>query len=231
MLLYVQQQTETKMRKYKSNQYRGEPYRRRGFNLTANFNQRLAGRLKYFPGGVLLVLMLLFFTKDAFYFNNGAGGAGWQIGTPQVNLWNAHGSRSLPEMRSFALALVNRDRQLNGLSSLVEEPLLSRSAQLHAEDMMKHNYYAHITPEGKNPTDRFAAVGGQGGVGENIMLLSGSMGTGATLNLGIIESFQKSWMYSNGHRVNLLTPQYTRFGYGIISDPVQGKVYAVQNFQ
>jgi uncharacterized protein YkwD len=206
-------------------------YSYRRFDPTANFKKYWAKHLKYLPGLALLVLMLLLSTKDAFYFNNGAGGIDWKIGTPQVNLWTAHSSRPLPELRSFALNLVNRDRQLNGLLPLVEDPLLSQLAQLHAKDMMKRNYYAHVTPEGRTPTDRFAVIGGQGGVGENIMLLSGSLGTGATLNLGTIESFQKSWMYSDGHRANLLKPEYTRLGYGIVSDLVQGKVYAVQNFQ
>ncbi|MCY7389947.1 MAG: CAP domain-containing protein, partial [Leptolyngbyaceae cyanobacterium CAN_BIN12] len=47
---------------------------------------------------------------------------------------------------------------------------------------------------------------------------------------GLIESFQKSWMYSTGHRQNLLKPEYTRFGYGIVVEQISGRAYAVQNF-
>jgi uncharacterized protein YkwD len=187
--------------------------------------------LKYFPGYALFLLCLAFPYKNAFYFDNGSGGTDWRIGNPEVTLWTANSSRSLPEIRAFALKLINPDRQLNGLSQLVEDPLLSQSAQRHAEDMKARNYYAHVTPEGKTPTDRFAALAGQGGVGENIMLQSGSGGTASILNWGLVENFQKSWMYSNGHRANLLNPQYIEVGYGIVADPITSKIYAVQNFQ
>lgn len=187
--------------------------------------------LRYLPGYALLLLCLVLPYKSAFYFNNGTGGTDWKIGNPEVNFWTANNSRSLPELRAFALRLINRDRQLNGLSPLVEDALLTQTAQMHAEDMKARNYYAHVTPEGKTPSDRFNAIGGQGGIGENIMLQSGSVGTFSVLNWGLIESFQKSWMYSDGHRKNLLTPGYRKVGYGIVSDPVTGKIYAVQNFQ
>lgn len=187
--------------------------------------------LKYLPGYALLFVCLAYPYRDAFYFNNGSGGADWNIGKPQVNFWNANSARSITELRVFALELINRDRQINGLPPLVEDSLLAQSAQRHAEDMKARNYYDHLTPEGKTPTDRLADIGGQGGVGENIMLQSGSIGTSATLSWGLIEHFQKGWMYSNGHRANLLNPNYTRVGYGIVSDPMNGKIYAVQNFQ
>lgn len=143
--------------------------------------------LKHLPGYALLLLSLVYSCKHTFYFNNGSGGADWRIGKPEVNVWNANSSRSLPELRTLALKLINRDRQANGLPSLVEDPLLAQSAQRHAEDMKARNFYAHVTPEGKTPTDRFAAVGGIGGVGENIMLQSGTIGNGSVLNWGLIE--------------------------------------------
>lgn len=186
---------------------------------------------KYILGYILLLVCLVYSYKDTFYFNNGLGAVDWSIGKPKVNLWNAHNTRSLTELRVFALELINRDRQLNRLPPLVEDSLLAQSAQSHAEDMKDRNYYAHLTPEGRIPTDRFASIGGQGGVGENIMLQSQSIGISSRLSWGLVENFQKSWMYSNGHRANLLNPHYTRVGYGIVSDPMTGKVYAVQNFQ
>ena len=172
--------------------------------------------------------MLVYYSKDHLYFHNGSGGVAWQIGKPQVNVTNAHIPRSIQEIRTFALELVNRDRLLNGLPPLVEDPLLSQSAQLHAQDMMQRQYYAHITPEGKTPTDRFKEIGGNKGVGENIMEQKGITGIGLTY--GLIEQYQKGWMYSDGHRQNLLTSEYNEFGYGIVFNPVFKTVYAVQNF-
>ena len=130
----------------------------------------------------------------------------------------------VPSLHVFALELVNRDRTLNGLAPLTEP--LSHSAQLHAQDMMERGYYDHVTPEGKTPTDRFEA-GGTVGVGENIIE---QKVLGARLTCGLVEQFQKGWMYSDGHRQNLLTPEYRQFGYGIAINPVTGKMYAVQNF-
>lgn len=178
------------------------------FRYKRYYHRRLISqRLKHFLGCALLLLCLAYASKDTFYFNNGSGGANWKIGKPQVTIWTAGYPRSLPELRAFALELINRDRQINGLPALVEDPLLSQSAQRHAEDMKNRHYYAHITPEGRTPTDRFTALGGQGGVGENIMLQSNSAGKVSILNWGLIENFQKGWMYSNGHRANLLNSE------------------------
>lgn len=178
---------------------------------------------------LLCATVVLYYSKDKWYFVNGTGGTGWQIGSSIAHIGNANQTRTPSELRTFALELVNRDRLLNGLPALVETPLLSRSAQGHAEDMMKRNYYDHVTPEGRTPTERYNHIGGTGGVGENIMYL-GSSPTNY-LNFGLLERFQRSWMYSNGHRVNLLTPNYRYFGYGIVVDPISREVYAVQNFQ
>lgn len=192
---------------------------------------RMPGWVRYVPGLAIVALMLAVSLKDVVYFNNGAGGEGWRIGKPAVTVWTANPGRSLPELRTFAVHLINRDRQLNGLPPLTQDSALNQVAQAHAEDMMQRNYYDHITPEGKTPTDRLAAIGGQGGVGENIMLQSPGSIQLRVLNFGLIETFQTGWMYSDGHRANLLDPRYTRVGYGIVRHPTSGKIYAVQNFQ
>lgn len=160
---------------------------------------------------------------------NGSGGSDWKIGKALATPWTATILRSMPELRVFALQLVNRDRTINNLPPLVEDPLLSKAAQLHAQDMLKRHYFNHVTPEGKTPRDRFVAVGGspRAGIGENILKSSGEKGLGVTY--GELEKAQRGWMYSNGHRANLLTAQYTQFGYGIAVG-AGGQIYAVQMF-
>jgi uncharacterized protein YkwD len=150
---------------------------------------------------------LVYYSKDKLYFNNGSGGTNWKIGNPQTNFINANNERTLPELRQQALLLVNRDRQLNNLKPLIEDPLISLTAQKHSEDMAKRDFYNHTNPEGKTPTDRYHELGGKGGIGENIMYQGSS--PYIALNYGLLEIFQKSWMYSKGHRDNLLTPDYT----------------------
>jgi len=182
--------------------------------------------------GLLLILSCLAYSgKDRFLFTNGIGGANWKIGQPLVTVWNAEASKDEAELRIFAVRLINRDRQLNGLPPLVEDPLLVQAAQLHAEDMKTRNYYAHVTLEGETPTDCLAAVGGSGGVGENIALFHTDMKSLPSLDFGIVEILQRDWMYSDGHRENLLNPSYTKVGFGISIDLRTRKIYAVQNFQ
>jgi uncharacterized protein YkwD len=200
-----------KRSRYKFSNYRGSKFNWKSILLAACI-----------VGGALLE------TKKFLYFDNGQGENGWKIGSSTTSVLNAHQPRSLVENRELALILVNRDRQLNGLSPLLEDKLLSQIAQFHAQDMLARNYYAHVTPEGKTPTDRFIALGGKGGVGENIMEMKGA--TSVQMNYRLIEQFQKSWMYSQGHRTNLLKSEYTRFGYGIVANPITGSVYAVQDF-
>lgn len=183
---------------------------------------------RYVLPGLLAACAVLYYARDAYYFDNGKGGTDWRIGQPRVSFLNVNTTRSLPQLRQFALSLVNRDRQLNGLPPLVEDPLLSQAAQNHAEDMLRRNYFAHVTPEGKTPTDRLAQVGGKGSAGENIAQQTDNMGV--QLNYGLLERFQKGWMYSPGHRQNLLKPDYTCFGYSIVVDTLSGQAYVAQEF-
>ena len=59
--------------------------------------------------------------------------------------------------------------------------MLSQAAQLHAQDMLERQYFNHISLDGKNPRDRYIAVGGSPrvGVGENI-IKGGVQGLGLT---------------------------------------------------
>ena len=180
--------------------------------------------------GLIVFLFLMTAVVDSrklFYFSNGEGAADWQIGEPQITVLTAHQPRSQTEFKQFALELANRDRTLNGLSTLVEDPLLSQAAQGHAEDMFKRDFFDHVSPDGKTPTDRYIAAGGETGAGENIAYFWFNLGIHRTY--GLAEEFQKGWMYSDGHRENLLRPEYTHFGYGIYVD--SGKAYAVQMFR
>ena len=94
--------------------------------------------------------------------------------------------------------------------------------------MLTRHYFAHVNPEGKTPTDRFVQLSGKGEVRENIAQQTGALGM--RLNYGLLERLQKDWMYSEGHRQNLLKQYYTRFGYGIVVDPLNGRMYAAQGF-
>jgi uncharacterized protein YkwD len=149
--------------------------------------------------------------------------------SPDLNLAKAYTPKSLPEVRAYALELVNRDRASHGLPPLVSSSLLEQAAQDHAQDMLKRDYFAHKSPEGKSPRDRFLRFGGSQsvGVGENIYFYQDLRVPG--ISKEIARMFQVGWMNSPGHRKNILTASYKGFGYGIVYG-AGGRQYAVQMF-
>jgi uncharacterized protein YkwD len=137
--------------------------------------------------------------------------------------------RDADQIRQIALELVNRDRAQQGLAPLAEDYLLSGAAGLHAIDMANHSYFDHYNANGQGPTERFSALGGTGGVGENIIYTQ-ILESRKHIDVQLLEDFQLRWMNSSGHRKNLLNPRYTHFGYGIAVSPDGDRVYAVQTF-
>lgn len=140
----------------------------------------------------------------------------------------AYQPRRIDSLRQMALELTNQDRMRHGLPRLRADSLLSKAAQKHAEDMLRRNYFSHYSPEGKTPSDRFAAVGGRNGAAENLLVLRDSSLIGAELGYKRLAYFERGWMSSPGHRQNLLDRRYGRFGFGVA---VSGdRLYAVQLF-
>lgn len=146
-----------------------------------------------------------------------------------VNLFAANQIKSLTEIRMYALALVNQDRQAQGLNPLIANSLLDQVAQTHAEDMLQKNYFDHRSLTGTTPQQRYLQAGGNPrvGIGENIFFYENSMVRG--LSAATVKLFQENWMNSPGHRQNILNPEFVEFGYGIVYGP-GAKQYAVQLF-
>lgn len=164
----------------------------------------------------------------AYQAQNNQGGGDWRMGNPQTSWLAGAIPRESVAIRQYAVALVNRDRELNGAASLLLDYDLSASADRHAADMLARRYFDHVTPEGLDPTDRWQRDGGQGGVGENIAY---SEGLFSFATYSLVEDKQHGLMHSPGHRANLLHGQYSRFGYGVAVDAFSRTVYVVQLFQ
>lgn len=114
--------------------------------------------------------------------------------------------------------LVNEERRRRGVPELRWDPALTLVARAHSRDMWQRGYFGHITPEGDGPAERLRA----GGVsfqraGENLALAP----TIALAHQGLMES--------EGHRRNILDPQFGRIGIGVIDGGVFGKM-VTQNF-
>jgi uncharacterized protein YkwD len=178
--------------------------------------------MKYYRGKTLALSLLSVLGIAWFTMPQGVAKP-WRTHTAS-NLYTTYQSDNLGQLRQMALDLVNRDRTRHGRSPLQPDALLSQAAQRHAEDMLRRHYFSHYTPEGRTPTDRFAAAGGRQSAAENIMMMQGPSGVGYDR----LAYFEEQWMHSSGHRRNLLNSEYGRFGYGIVSSG--SRVFAVQLF-
>ena len=143
---------------------------------------------------------------------------------------NASSTSTNPVLQTFRndiLSLVNQERKKRELASLTRNPFLERSAQAHADDMAKRNFFSHVFPEGTRPEDRIRAVGyfakpctPSASEGEPT---SGSKGDCA-VRVSYGENIAKgqkntrdvmtAWMNSNVHRENILKRDFKELGLG-----------------
>lgn len=110
---------------------------------------------------------------------------------------------------SELLELTNLQRIANGLNALVISLELVEAAQVHSVDMANNNFFSHTGSDGSRPWERAQEQGyGSIFVGENIA-------AGYTSAAAVVEG----WMNSQGHRENILKPEYTEIGFGFFSNP------------
>ncbi|MBV9961311.1 MAG: CvpA family protein [Parafilimonas sp.] len=116
-----------------------------------------------------------------------------------------------PDLEATMLVLVNNERHKAGLQPLAADTALRRVALAHSADMFKRGYFAHITPEGKDPFDRMREAHVRFYLaGENLALAQ-------TLDIA-----HQGLMNSPGHRANILRTGFGRLGIGILDGGVYG---------
>lgn len=102
------------------------------------------------------------------------------------------------------LSLVNQERSKIGLKPLQMDWELARVARMKSQDMAQKNYFSHTSPTYGSPFDMMKQFGiSFRTAGENIA-------SGQTTPKEVMES----WMNSQGHRANILKPEYTHLGVG-----------------
>jgi uncharacterized protein YkwD len=117
--------------------------------------------------------------------------------------------------------LVNQQRQQAGLGALQVSSQLVEEAQIQSTDMAELGVMDHVLPGSALPTlqDRAQYVGyNYSYLGENI-----------AFNYPDDNSVMTAWMNSPGHRANILDPNFTQMGVGIVYDG-QGEPYYTQEF-
>lgn len=101
--------------------------------------------------------------------------------------------------------LVNQERAKAGVAPLKVDPELSRVARIKSQDMRDNNYFSHTSPTYGSPFDMMKSFGiSYRTAGENIAKHSS------------VESAHAGLMNSDGHRKNILNPNFTHIGIGIV---------------
>ncbi len=112
------------------------------------------------------------------------------------------------------LALVNQARAQSGLAPLAGDHELVRLARLKARDMIERGYFGHQSPTYGSPFDMLRSAGiSYRYAGEN---LAGAPD---------VETAHNNLMASPGHRANILNPNYTRVGIGVVEGGPYGKIF------
>ncbi|OUQ85703.1 hypothetical protein B5G50_25695 [Brevibacillus brevis] len=110
--------------------------------------------------------------------------------------------------------LVNQERAKAGLKPVQMDATLSKVALAKAQDMSANNYFDHNSPTYGSPFDMMKQYGIQySTAGENI-----AMGQQSP------QEVMQQWMNSEGHRQNIMNPDFTKIGVGFTNG------YWVQEF-
>jgi len=111
------------------------------------------------------------------------------------------------------LGYTNTKRTDAGLNTLTLNSKLSQAAEKKALDMFTKDYWAHISPEGKEPWDFIVASGyDYTYAGENL-----------AVDFGESKKVVEAWYNSPSHRDNLLNSHYTEIGFAVVNGELQGR--------
>ncbi|MDD3706567.1 MAG: CAP domain-containing protein [Clostridiaceae bacterium] len=114
------------------------------------------------------------------------------------------GTGAMSSDESRILRLVNAERAKTGAKSLSSSSECTRLARMKSQDMVNNNYFSHQSPTYGSPFDMLKSNKvSYMYAGENIAMNQSA------------EAAFKAWMNSEGHRKNILNPNFTELGIGI----------------
>ena len=133
---------------------------------------------------------------------------------------------NLAQVGQATLCLLNDERAAAGLRPLAYSAALSQPSAAYSTRMVSENFFAHESPDGTTlesrlTAARYIAPDGDWFVGENLAWGQGNLATARSIAI--------AWMNSPGHRHNILEPEFTEVGIGIVAgtpgDPAWGATY------
>jgi uncharacterized protein YkwD len=108
------------------------------------------------------------------------------------------------DFASEVIELVNIEREARNLHPLSYNEELTLAARLHSQDMGDQDYFDHTSLDGREFYERIADAGYDYQIsGENI-----------AAGYPTPEAVVDGWMNSDGHRANILDPDYCDIGVG-----------------
>ena len=149
--------------------------------------------------------------------------------TPSARL--TQGDARLARLESYIVDKVNAERKQLNLRPLATDSLLAEVARAHSAEMRDKGYFAHESPTTtlREPLDRYVLAFGETPrlIAENIYR-QWSTGPQA-LTTARADTAHKALMNSPGHRANILLPNATRIGVGLVAN-ANGDIWLTENF-
>ena len=128
-----------------------------------------------------------------------------------------------PELAPLEAALherVNRFRGEQRLIQLERRDDLDAVARAHSRDMIERGYFAHETPEGRNPVDRIHGAGIDG-------FTLAAENAGQTSERDVVRAILEGWKHSPDHLRNLRARPFNQTGIGMARAP-DGRIFVTQ---
>jgi uncharacterized YkwD family protein len=138
--------------------------------------------------------------------------------TPVSTPSSVQSALSLTVDEQKMINLVNVQRAKYGLTPLKINADLIQAARLKAKDMVENNYFSHTSPTYGSPFNMLRQFG-----------ISYRTAAENLAGAPTVEIAHESLMNSPGHRANILNPNFTDIGIGVISGSIYGKIF-VQMF-
>lgn len=118
---------------------------------------------------------------------------------------DARGKSRLDPTEKRVIREVNRMRARNGLAAYSPSHALSRSADFHSRDMLRGNFFAHVSSNGISFEGRVRRYTRAARIGENLAWVPGGRRISARQVVAM-------WMGSPTHRAAMLAPDFARMG-------------------
>ena len=118
------------------------------------------------------------------------------------------GDRCGDDFETLLFRLANCERQARGLDALSCDERLVWAGRHHSRDMYERGYFSHVSPEGLEPGARLEALG-----------IAWRASAENLAQAPTMAHTHSGWMESPGHRENILRPQMTHLGVGVVKTP------------